>query len=68
MNPHACTKFGANRSSRLMDYTDALIFDPLNPSNANPCGLEELIVFSLCPFPDESARVPNLVLIGPSVS
>ena len=54
MNPQTCTKFGANRSSRLLDFPDFCIFDPLNPQNS-PLGIEGLIVFSICPFPDESA-------------
>ena len=32
------------------------IFDPLNPHNSS-LGIEGLIVFSICPFPDESADV-----------
>ena len=56
MNPQTCTKFGANRSSRLVDFPDFCIFDHLNPQNS-PLGIEGLIVFSICPFPDESADV-----------
>ena len=54
MNLHMCAKFGANRSSRLTASTDFWICDP--PPNA-PWDIEGRIVFSLCPFPDESADV-----------
>ena len=56
MNLHMCAKCGANRSSRLTASTYFWICDPLNPQTA-PCDIEGRIVFSLCPFPDESADV-----------
>ena len=56
MNPHICAKFGANGSTRLVVTPDFWISDPLTPPNA-PWGIEGLIVFSLCPFPDKSAGV-----------
>ena len=55
-NPHTCTKFGANRSSRLTASPDIWICDPLNPPRC-PRGIVRRLVFSLCPFPDESADV-----------
>ena len=66
MSPQACTKFGANRSSRLVDYPDAWIFDPLTPPNA-PWGLEELIVLAYVHSQMNQTCVPNLVQIGPSI-
>ena len=53
MNLHMCTKFDANRTSRLTSSPDFLICDSLTP----PPNVEGRIVFSLCPFPDESADV-----------
>ena len=53
MNLHMCTKFEANRTSRLTSSPDFWIGDPLTPSP----NVEGRIVFSLCPFPDESADV-----------
>ena len=54
-NPPTCTKFGANRRSRLTGYPDFSICDPL-PPNA-PWSIEGRLGFNLCPFPDESADV-----------
>ena len=51
MNPQTCTKFGANQSSCLTASQDFWICDPPK----TPWGIEGRIVFSLCPFPDESA-------------
>ena len=53
MNMHMCTKFGANRSSRFTSSPDFWICDPYPP----PPNVEGQIVFSLCPFTDESADV-----------
>ena len=57
MNPQTCTKFGANRSSRLTASQDFWICDPLTPPPP-PChapwGIEGRIVFI---FPDESTDV-----------
>ena len=57
MNPQACTKFGANWSTRLGVIPDFWISDPLKTPKMPPGGIEGLIVFSLCTFPDESAGV-----------
>ena len=59
MNPQRCTKFGANRSSRLTASRDFLNVWPPNPPLPRhaPWGIEGWLVFSLCPFPDESADV-----------
>ena len=58
MNPQTCTKFGANRSSRLTASPNFWICDPLNaPPPQMPPGYWGRIVFCLCPFPDESADV-----------
>ena len=56
MNPHTCTKFGANRSSRLTASQDFWICDPLTPPPPRhaPWGIEGRIVFI---FPDESTDV-----------
>ena len=54
MNLHMCTKFGAIRISRLTSSPDFWICDPLTLPSPN---VEGRIVFSLCPFPDESANV-----------
>ena len=54
MNPQTWTKVGANRSRRLTASPDFWICDPLKPPKT-PWGIEGRIVFSLCPFPDESA-------------
>ena len=60
MDLQMCAKFGANRFSRLTAFPDFWICDPLTPPplprNA-PWGIEGRHVFSLCPFPDESADV-----------
>ena len=56
MNLHMCPKFGANRSGRLAASTDVLICDHLKPPKC-PWNIEGRILFSLCPFPDESADV-----------
>ena len=57
-NPQTCTTFGANRSSHLTASPDIWICDPLKPPPHNaPWGIVEWLVFSLCPFPDESADV-----------
>ena len=54
MNLQMFTKFGANRSSRLVDFPDFCILGPpKTPQNA-PWNIEALIVVSLCP----SCRVP----------
>ena len=53
MNMHMCTKFGANRSSRFTSSPDFWMCDPYPPSPI----VEGQIVFSLCPFPNESADV-----------
>ena len=55
-NPPKGTKCGANRCSRLTAYPVFWMGDPLTHGNA-PWGIEGRIVFSLCPFPDESADV-----------
>ena len=39
MNPQTCTKFGANRSSRLTASQDFWICDPLTPPPAMPPGV-----------------------------
>ena len=57
MNPQTCTKFGANRSSRLTASQDFWICDPLTPPpppRHAPWGIEGQIVFI---FPDESTDV-----------
>ena len=56
MNPQTCTAFGANRSIRLASFPDLNLWPPKTPRNT-PCGIEGRIVFSLCPFPDESTDV-----------
>ena len=56
MNLQTCTKFGANRSNRLVDFQTFEFLTPKTPQNAPWC-IEGLIVFSLCPFRDESADV-----------
>ena len=61
-NLQTCTKLRANRSSSLTASPDFWIYDPLKPpadGNA-PWGIEERIVFSLCPFPDEFAYVDQI--------
>ena len=50
-NPQTYTKFGANQSSCLTASPDFWICDPPK----TPWDIEGRIVFSLCPFPDESA-------------
>ena len=61
MNPHTCTKFGANRSSRLTAspyfWMCDLLTTPPPPPDMPPGGIEGWLVFSLCPFPDESAEL-----------
>ncbi len=57
MNLQMFTKFGANRSSRLVDFPDFCILRPPKTPHNAPWNIEGLIVFSLCPFPDESADV-----------
>ena len=56
MNPHMCAKFGANRSSRLGDFTHFSIYDPLKPPM---CPLDHTgkFLFSPLPFLVESACV-----------
>ena len=57
-NALTCTKFGANQHSRLTASPDFWICDPLPPPPPNaPWGIEGWLVFSLCPFPYESADV-----------
>ena len=56
MNPQTCTKFGANRSSRLPASPAFWMCDPLTPRHA-PWGIEGWLVFGLCQFPDDSADV-----------
>ena len=36
MNLQTCNKFGANRYSRLVDFPDFCIFDPLKPPKFPP--------------------------------
>ena len=50
-NPQTCTKVGANQSSCLTASHTFEFVTALKP----PLGIEGLIVFSPCPFPDESA-------------
>ena len=50
-NPQTCTTFGVNQSSCLTASSDFWIGYPPE----TPWGIEGRIVFSLCPFPDESA-------------
>ena len=56
MKAQTCTKFGANRSSRLVDFPDFCIFDPLNPPKF-PLGYRGANCFWHIPFPNESADV-----------
>ena len=56
MDLQMCAKFVANRSSRLTASPDFWFCDTLTPQNAT-WGIEGRLVFSLCPFPDESADV-----------
>ena len=56
MNLHMCTKFDANRTSRLTSSQDFWICDPLKPPEMSPCFLR-LNLFGIYPFPDESAHV-----------
>ena len=53
MNLHMCTKFGANQISRLTSSPDFWIWIWITPLP----NVEGRIVFSLCPFPYESADV-----------
>ena len=46
MNPQACTKFGANWSTRLGVIPDFLISDPLKTPKMPPGGIEGLIVLA----------------------
>ncbi len=55
-NPQTCTKFGANRSSRLTASQYFWICDPLKPLEMPPCVLR-FNRFGIYPFPDESAHV-----------
>ena len=55
MNSQTCTKFGANRSSRLTASQTFECVTPYPPPRHAPWGIEGWLVFSLCPFPDESA-------------
>ena len=55
-NPQTCTKFGANRSSRLTASQDFWICDPPKPPEMPPCVLR-FNWFGIYPFPDESAHV-----------
>ncbi len=55
-NAQTRPKFGANRCNRLTAFPDFWICDPVTPMNS-PWGIEGRIVFSLCPFPDESTDV-----------
>ena len=55
-NPQTCTKFGANRSSRLTASQYFWICDPLKPPEMPPCVLR-FNWFGIYPFPDESAHV-----------
>ena len=57
MDLQMCAKFGANRSSRLTASQDFWICDTLTPPPNATWGIEGRLVFSLCPFPDESADV-----------
>ena len=59
INLHMCAKFFTNRSSRLTASPDCGICDPLTPSPPRNArwGIDGRLVFSLCPFPDESADV-----------
>ena len=57
MDMQMCATFGANRSSHLTASPDYLICDTLPPPPNAPWGIEGRLVFSLCPFPDESADV-----------
>ena len=56
MNMHTCAKFGPDRSGYLAYFPHLCMCDPLTPSKY-PLGLDRLIVFSRCPFADESAYV-----------
>ena len=55
-NPQLCTKFNANQSSCLTASPDFWICEP--PKTL--WGIEGRIVFSLCPFPDESADLNQI--------
>ena len=61
-NSQTFTKLRSNRSSSLTASPDFWIYDPLKPPAAGnaPWGIEERIVFSLCPFPDEFADVDQI--------
>ena len=56
INSQTWTKVGANRSSCLAAFPDLNLWHHKPPWNA-PWGIEGRIIFSLCPFPDESADV-----------
>ena len=59
MDLQMCATCGANQSSRLRASPDFWICDTLTspPPPNSPWGIEGRLVFSLCPFPDESADV-----------
>ena len=57
MKPQTCTEFCANWSSSLTASPDIWICDPLKPPKMPPWGIVGRLVFSLYPFPDESADV-----------
>ena len=54
MNPQTSTERCANRSSRLAAFPDLNLWPPNTTRNA-AWGIAGRIVFSLCPFSDESA-------------
>ena len=68
-NPQTCTKFGANRSSRLTASQYFWICDSLNPPPLGNAlwGIEGRIVFGIKIPRLIRRRVPNLVPIGPAV-
>ena len=53
----ACAQFIPNRCSRLTTFPECWIVDPIKPPKMSPRGIVWRIVFSLCPFPDESKDV-----------
>ena len=55
MDLQMCATFGGNRSSRLTASPDFWICDTLTPPKCHI--IEGRLVFSLCPFPNESADV-----------
>ena len=65
MNPQTCTRFGANRSSCLVDFLDFWMFPQKNP-NAPPPGVLKDNIFPYRYVHDSQMNPQTYAKVGPN--